>query len=486
MIVDQFGDQIDVRLAQALFDGWGHLERGRTGNFTTDDEERRRQIEELSEELLATHDRSALVGLIERRLEEQLTVFGRIYGPDQLISSLAQCSHDFGVALIEHVMEEPSSALEEFVPTVLAVLFEVDGQVGTTWASRLASSHLARHRMFAAMALGMYRGRRALSGGAERELLTQLAADGDTGVRLAIAKGLGRLTDIDPSIARHILHLIPFSDSSEVAEEVVSAITSSRQIHWHEDLSQSERRHLLDQLESCPSIDGNSFGEFMSMLADTSVDDLAHLLMRRIDRAMVRSEVSLFDAIPSFWHTPFNAPRDASFTAVLYEVLEWLANESEDYSRASEGGRLFGALAGEFDETVRKVILNWAKESNEIGLRVLSRAFTDIPANAILENPRFIGDVLRAAESIGGKSLAEIAGSLEASLSTDRESFGFAGVNSRDLMLERRSLEIAKTLPERSLEHRFFLRAADSAHRRAHWFDSIETLEIDSRDWDGA
>ena len=484
-IVEQLGDDVGVRLAEALFDGWGHLERGKTGDFNTDDGEKRRQIEELTEDLLEAFDVNTLLALIELRIQEQLTVFGRLYGPNTLLFSLTRREGDFGTNLIEHVVLDPDSVLDESVPSVLVALFECDEQAATTLSSRLASSALPRHRTFAALTLGTYRGRRELSGTGEREVLVQLATDIDPNVRLALAQGLGRLKDVDSSIAHHILSLIPFEDSNDVAEEIVGALSPSSPLVW-EQLALPERRRILDQLELCPSLNGYELGQFMSMLANTNVGNLARLLMRRIERAEASSSEFPYDPIPYEWQTSLVARRDASFETTLHEVLGWMARGTDSYLRMTEGGRLFGSLAGEFDEPVRSVILSWLGVRTEVTVQVMSRAIVGFPASAVFNNVGFVAELLRAAETFGAKDLAKIESSLQASVSMGRGLSGLGGFASNDLELERRSREVSSGLVEGSLEKKFFDGLADSAHRRAHWFDSAEPTELDHHDWDDA
>ena len=324
-----------------------------------------------------------------------------------------------------------------------------------------------------------------MAGASELDVLVRLATDSDSSVRLALAQGLGRLKEVDPSTARHILLLIPFEDSNAVAEEIVSSLSPSSPSVW-EALALSERRRILEQLEVCPSLDGHDLGQFMSVLANTSVEDLARLLMRRIERAEMPSSESPYDPIPYEWQASLTARRGASFETTLYEVLGWMARGTGSYLRMTQGGRLFGSLACDFDEPVQQVILNWLGANTDTALQVMARALAVFPASAVFEHPKFVADLLRAAEAFGNKGLADVETSLQASVSTGRGIAGLQGFSSNDLELERKSREVASTLAEGSLEKRFFERLADSARQRAHWFDSVEPLEFDNRDWDNA
>lgn len=479
-VIQALGDELQVRLACALHDGWCHLFRGRTGDFAIDDLEKQRQMDELSREVLRIYGDDQLLQQVMENIAENRVVFPNREGSaGQFVWTLVKHRATFGEALCNDVIDNPSNPCKYLAPVALAAVGEANPDALVVLARRMVDTRQEFLRVTVAQALGLNRAARTSMAEGEFELLNELAKDPSVQVRKLVAQAARRFAHLGQPEGRQLLLTIPFSDSAEVAEEVLGEIGEGASTRWT-DFSVTQREATFGQLLLCGEIGGYWTWKF---LAERCVDDLSSVARLLRARVELWETTDTLEPIPSFTNQQLNATGSPDLENVLRETLDWLEEGIDKWQRRDAGGRLFAMIAGAFENVVAVVIEEWAAVSSPTRLAVVRAVLRHMPSDAVFSNVEFITGALRSSERDGMESYQRLVSELDMAVLSGVYKSGFGGPASRDVSIRDSSLRVADMLQKGSPEERFYRSLATAAAARMEWSIGKDAVEIDGRDW---
>jgi transcriptional regulator with XRE-family HTH domain len=471
-------------IALALHDGWGHLVDGLNTDWHEAERARLERFESVAAMAADTYTDDELVDVIAHRLRTDRAVFAGEGHPAPFLRMLARKRPALAGGLSKLAVDDPADDVVTDLPDVLAGLADSDcGADALPLVRRLIATGDIRVVRAAAYSLGWRRSRIELLDD-EEDVLTALAAHEDEAVRRSVAHAAGLVARSDRAAAIRLLTIIPFADSPFVAADVLSTFELRAPLRWAE-LDPSDAQRFLDQLVACPTIKAPEIQQFLVRLGDSQPRAVVDVLTARVDRAADRPEAwrEGREPLPYVPHQPFVSAGHPERPVLLAHVRDWIASHAESSTHRYWGPMVFGAIAGEYDDTVLDVIERGLSTPTEASVAVAASILRSAPRTLALDRVEFVRRVLAAGEAVGGDAANELGGALHIA-STNGLRTGIPGQPFQDDVEQRdRAEEIAATLPGGSIEQRFYRSLARSATDFMRWASEIDDKQSDHRDW---
>jgi transcriptional regulator with XRE-family HTH domain len=484
-VLDALPAELEDRVALALYDGWGHL-AARSDSLHETDQAQRRRNHQLAQDLLAAGGVAHAVDLLAARLSAQQVSDdqGRSASPGPFAWALVACEAAVGETICQRVAREPSSTLASLIPVALAALAEADVAGAIESARLLLETNSVGLRQAVAQAFGWNRGARAVVADDEIALLQSLARDPDPYVRQAMVMACRRLAATEPTTALHLLAGIPFADSPRVAAEVFEVLAGTSTL-FCEKVSETDRVRFLEQIAVCSSIDGYWIEQFFSELSSTDPKTALSFLTERIDRwegARAGGDEQ-YRPLPHHWNFPLRFREGTGFLGYIRDLLQWLTEHPGSWHRHEGGGRLFAAMAGQYDEPVVRLLEEALVGASEARLRAVASVVRYAPRRFVFDNVLFVRRLLAAAANAGDAAEGRVFNALHASVLSGVR-FGASGRPfAEDVEQEQESRRIAADLPLGSPEHRFYRFLEASAAESIRRNEEEDARMLDGRAW---
>src|SRR5207302_1514782 len=95
------------------------------------------------------------------------------------------------------------------------------------------------------------------------------------------------------------------------------------------------------------------------------------LLLARIEVGELVDTSKDYQPLPHVWHSGLHFRESERFVEVLRKVITWIAEKPGSWRRCYEGGDLFSAVAGQFDEQVLQVLIEAVESGDQARIRAV-------------------------------------------------------------------------------------------------------------------
>ena len=474
---------LQARAALALFDGWCDLLGDRRTDVREMERNKQAQLAALAEEITTARSDEEIVALLEERLAAQRVAFsGQAGTPGPFVAALVDCRPQLAVALCAAVAAEPRAEAREVVAVAISRLADLmpDAAMGAIRAL-LATGDLLIKRSVA-HALSRYRGARSLLDG-EFEVLFQLAGDEDPVSRTFAVAAAQRLSQHHSADALALLSHVRFTDSAAVAEEVFQSFSSAGALRWSQ-LPDPDAQAMLAQLVECSSVDGYWVQDFLVQLSKDDPVGLVTFLMRRVHHCERMESALEYRPLPFQWRTSLQVAASQDFVVILRAIRDWMAQKPDSWKRQDEGGSLFAAVAGNFDDPDVVAFLDEtlaAPDAN--GIAALASILRHMPRDIFLSGAELAQRVLAAASSVGAEHVDRVMGAMYGAVASGLYTGTPGQPLRRDVEQRERARHLAQGLTPGSLEERFYRSLARSAEEQMQWRADHDDKLLDGREW---
>jgi transcriptional regulator with XRE-family HTH domain len=483
-VVESLPRSLESRVAVAIFDGWGELLEGRTTDLNEIDQLKRAQTDELLRELESLSDRE-MVELLERRLSAQEAAFsGKAGAPGVFIWHLVEARPSIGELICERVSLDPQSVLSSVVAVVLGCLANAKPDNVISFARAFVATDDLTLSRAVAHAFGWNRGTRTTLLEGEMDILVALAEEADPVTRQLVVTSARQLAGHHRTEALTLICRIPFEDSPQVTDDVLQLFVGAGALSWDE-LPEADAKALLAQLEACPSIEEYWIQTFLVALSVQQPTVVVDLLKRRIDRWEEVDSVLSYNPLPFHWHTPLQVSSHPQCASVLAGLSEWLIGKPASWKRQDAGGRLFAAVAHNFEHPDVMAFLErtLAGARSPEAVRALSSILRQMPREILLTNSALVARVFEAASKLGEDAVVEVGGAMHGAV-TSGSYLGTPGQPfPRDIEQRDQARAVARTLVPGSPEELFYRSLEEAAEERMRWQAEREETMLDSRAW---
>jgi len=288
-------------IARALIDGWGWTFE-KEGGSRRYEEDCAHWRDQLATELIAEYEGrfAEFITMLERRVirlnAAQITRVD--IGP--FTTALTKASSEFAKALGEHLLEQPSSPLSVIFAVVITVLATEQFEFAISLASRAIETGDTVLTRCTAHALGWSLSYIPVTE-AEVETIKALAESDDVWVRNIITRAVERFRPADKAAALDLLISIKFTDSKEVADEVLGEIGEHGAFKVV-DLSADQLKRLVGQLVECTFIEGHNIVMFLRQLSLAHPDMAVKLLIDRVEHKEAHPDDHGYTPLPYIHH----------------------------------------------------------------------------------------------------------------------------------------------------------------------------------------
>lgn len=479
-LIQSIPDSVEYRLALSLHDGWNHLGRN-LDNYEASQEDQIRGFQQIVKSL-ARFPTDRVVALLSERLEADRRGFTERTGhPFPFFKVLFEGNSNLAAQVCEAALLHSAGVLHEALADAISELIRSDISVATQLARDLRAKNDEKIDRQLAHALTSGRDQRVAEFDGEEAILGQLARSSDLSTRLVLARGMRWLAQANRKLAGAILAQIDFSDSSNIAEEVMVAFTRQHGFLLWNDLDELAQSTFISRLAATPSIDDY---QLMMFLSDRSMDnpvEVFELLTERIISSESRDRH--YKPLPFHWHQPLAFRQSDQFGLILRKVRDWIAEGAQSWQRRRYGAELFSAIAGNFDGEVQDVLEEGVASGTADAVRAVAAILTEAPRDLVWNEREFVTRILRTADSMDREFARQIGGGLESAVIFGLRS-GTPGQPYREDLEQRdRSLKIALELPPGSIERKFYEALHESGDRSVQREVADEQLSDDGRRW---
>ena len=311
--------------------------------------------------------------------------------------------------------------------------------------------------------------------------LLRLAAAADPATRLCLARGGRALEQVDGGLAARVLLAIDFSDSTDIADEVLGAFTSRHGYLSWLDVPLPIRSALVEQLARTPSLDDYQIMLFLAERSAEDPDAVLRLLTDRIDRSATKGDG--YQSLPHRWHQPLQFRSAAGFGCVLRTLRDWVAASPDSWRRTCYGADLFRAAANDFDDEVLQVLEDGVATGDADQIRAVGALLAEAPRSLLWDRSDRVVRLLRLADTDAPQLAEHLAGGLQAAAMSGVRNGTPEQPFPEDIEQRDRSHRIAQELAAGSVERRFYEALVDLAESSIRWHNLHDRVDLDGRRW---
>lgn len=484
-VFESVADSVDLRVAIALYDGWGRLLHGATSDYQEMDRRQQEEANALAQELVQAYSDDAIIELIAARLTAQRAAFREKAGnPGRFAWALVKARPSIGLAICARVASDPQSVLVSALPVVIACLAEVQPDHAIAAVETLLETSDMAIRRSVAHSLGWNRAGRSTLLAGEFEILSVLIQDEDPVVRNLAVFAAQRLAVLqNQAEALSLISRVRFADAPAVAEEVFQTFSGQGPLRWSQ-LTDEEANAMLGQLLDCPSIEEYWIQEFLFQLSGEKPVQAVLLLMHRIERWETTADPLAYRPLPYHWNHPLQVRSSLDLPHILSDIRGWLSEKTDSWMRQDAGGRLFAAVAQDFNHPdVLSVLDDTMTMQTPQALSALASILRQASRDFILSNPEFVARVLNSAAPLGQDCVDRLASAMHGAVSSGAYSGTPGQPFPQDVEQRNRAREVASALTPGSVEQKFYLALQQSAEERMKWQVDRDAQFLDGREW---
>ena len=215
--------------------------------------------------------------------------------------------------------------------------------------------------------------------------------------RLCLARGGRALARADEGLAARVLLAIDFSDSTDIADEVLGAFTRRHGYLSWLDVPQLARATLVELLARTPSLDHY---QIMLFLAERSAEDpgmVLRLLTDRID--LSATEGHEYQPLPYRWYQPLQF-RSAASLATFCASYAIGSPHRRTPGEGTFGADLFRAVADNFDDEVLQVLDDGVASGDADQIRAVGALLAEAPRTFVWDRWDVVVRFLRSTDTV--------------------------------------------------------------------------------------
>ena len=165
-------------------------------------------------------------------------------------------------------------------------------------------------------------------------------------------------------------------------------------------------------------------------------------------------------------------------------MRDWMAKKPDSWKRQHEGGPLFAAAAGNFDDPDVVAFLDETLAAPDDNvMAALASILRHMPRDVFLSGAEFAQRVLAAASNFGPEYVDRVMGAMYGAVSSGSYSGAPGQPLPRDLEQRDKARRLADGLIPGSPEERFYRSLERSADEQMQWRADHDAKLLDGREW---
>jgi len=409
-ILAMLNRDVRTRLTRALVDGWGTETWALSEALEREEHVKDRQF--LTADLVtAFAEPSKLFDELQACLAEIATVGHDAYGsPFILVNHLLASVPGLATELLLRNNQAQAGRLDRYVGTALSTVVE-GGDASLVNDYVIRSEVSAEVLAQLAEAYARFVPSRAYTT-QEVDLFKRIFESKDSTV-LLYAAGLARqIAGRNPALAVDLICSADFEVNLRATHDIFMWLTSGKIIPEAE-IAQ-KRNVLLMKLVVLKELNDHWIHAFLSASITKDPQSVVALVMARLVEAQRRNDWSYKPISKDHNDQGLGLMAVEGGQSLLLELLDWSVRESKKFSSSWRLGRAISGLCGKYDQSFLDLLLKWMSSGTQAHGTLVASVLQESQSTLLYEHPRFIRDILNAAESIGQEALDEIRSAIAA------------------------------------------------------------------------
>ncbi len=412
-VLDAIPKTLKYRVSLAFADGWGHLRADRFDDLEAGMREWQDELTQIGSDLVSTCSSvGGVLDVLRERLRTMQAVRGDRSSPGVFARMLATSHPQVADAICKAVLASPQDPLRVIFGEAICQMALTDSENAWSTANKALDLDDVEIRRSVAWAYGVRLHSGDTVGSKERTLTEQLVQSDDDGTVRAIVWGVAAQAATNRSWALATLLSAPIDRSPELADEVFATLMHSGPLECS-SLSEGTVRALISKLAVCPSIDNHWIQEFVARASMITPSAVVEFLIGRIGRDGADAG-GRFQPMPYFWEerAKLKVRESGDLGRQLRKIREWLFAAPRNAATEFWGPKLYGAVAGGYDEKVLDDLGTWTKSGDAAKFAVIGRILADAPRRFVFERRGFVVELLEQAAAMSQECLDGLRSSL--------------------------------------------------------------------------
>lgn len=232
---------------------------------------------------------------------------------------------------------------------------------------------------------------------------------------LYVAPNLARqVAARSPALAVELICSAKFEVNTAAVHEMFMLIAGDTVIPKVE--VDSRRGELLSKLVLIKTLEDYWVQSFLSSSIKEDPSAVVALVKARLIEATRRNDWSYEPLSKERHENSLSLMSIEAGPRLIRELLEWALNESTDTRGMQRFGAAIAGLCGNYEESLLDLLLAWVSSGSQAHAMLVARILQESQPTFIYDHPKFIRDILNAAELIGEEAIYAISSSIEASV----------------------------------------------------------------------
>ncbi len=411
-IIDLLSRDLRTRLIRALIDGWGTKTWRLSPSLNREEHETDRII--LTADLMTAFPvLGDLLDELNDCMQDIENVASNGYGsPFLLINHLLSSVPNLAAELLRRNSECQVGHLAPFVGKALSVAVEtghselVMDYVGRSEGSTEVMAQLAE-------AYARFEPSRSYTQH-EIALFRRIFESNDPSVMFVASSLARQIADKNPALAVELICSADFEVSTRATHDMFMLIAGGTQIP-KVDID-SRRHELLNKLLVMKELDDYWVRSFLASSMKEDPSAVVALVKERLIEATRRKDWSYEPLSKERNENSLRLMGVEAGPRLIRGLLDWALNESAESRGARCIGDVIAGLCGDYDEVLLELLIAWMSSGTLAHANVVARVLRESQPAFIYDHPKFIRDILNAAELMGEEALMYIRSSIEASV----------------------------------------------------------------------
>jgi len=448
-------NSLEFKAIRAFVDGYGNLLEDQ--DFETRQRELLNSIKLIASEIADTfRTPEAIVQFVASVLVRiENTKQKRNASPHILLNELLAGTDSLANHFLEYALENPESAIAQYVPLALTKAYSENIESGRAFSSRILASGNPELRTSLARCIGQLL-ERSSWGEYELDIMKEFLSSDDEHLVAISALGLRLVGSLDPSKALELVKNANLCGSQNVADEIMSLFDSPGPIPF--DLLDSGLvTTLLDKLFPLPALDNYWIQKFLAATSAQFPVETMNFFKKRIEHAASTEDYAFRPCnYGPYVHEPLRFADSGAYDDLIKDIWSWMRNHHDDDRKFQYfASQLFAAVFLPMDDRSLSFLQN-RLSGDILDISLIGEIIGNTESNLSLDNPSFVASYLAAAKSYGSEYLESAISALYCTAVSGSKQ-GIPGEPfPRDMETLKKAKSILETLPRFSPAYRLY------------------------------
>ena len=247
----------------------------------------------------------------------------------------------------------------------------------------------------------------------EMDLFKRIFESKDPAVLFRASHMIRQVANRSPAFALELICLADFEANIRATHDMFMWISGNNKVIPEGDIN-SKRRMLLSKLIVLDRLDDYWIRAFLEKSTEKDPISVVGLVIARLREAKRRNDWHYVPLSKEYDGKGLGLMKVETGPRLLRDFLDVALEESKDIMIAEHIGDSVAGFCGNYDQPLLDLLLDWMSSGKQAHAILVARILWKSQPTLIYEHPKFIREILNAAELLGKEALDEIRSAIAA------------------------------------------------------------------------